>query len=58
MSPDFSCLIPKDLAAWFRRHAPLAPARACELRVGHRGRMVRLPEGSLLSGLRRPAPDL
>ena len=31
-------LIPKDRAAWFRRHAPLAPARACERRVGHRGR--------------------
>ena len=26
--------------AWFRRHAPLAPARACELRVGHRGRLI------------------
>lgn len=34
-------LIPRDRAAWFRRHAPLAPARACELRVGHRGRSIR-----------------
>lgn len=35
-------LIRKDRGAWFRRHAPLAPARACELRVGHRGRFIRM----------------
>lgn len=31
---------PEGHRAWFRRHAPLAPARACELRVGHRGRLI------------------
>jgi hypothetical protein len=31
---------PEGPVAWFRRHAPLAPARACELRVGHRGRLI------------------
>lgn len=40
MSPDFGSWVPKDTWAWFRRHAPLAPARACELRVGRRGRCV------------------
>jgi hypothetical protein len=31
---------PEGPVAWFRRHAPLAPARACELRVGRRGRLI------------------
>lgn len=40
VSPDFGSRVPKDTWAWFRRHALLAPARACELRVGRRGRFV------------------
>jgi hypothetical protein len=35
-----SASYPEGHMAWFRRHAPLAPARACELRVGHRGRLI------------------
>lgn len=41
MSPDFSVRVPKDPVAWFRRHAPPAPARACGLCVGHRDRGLR-----------------
>lgn len=49
MSPDFGHLTRTDRTAWFRRHAPLAPARACELRVGRQGRiLVASPEGSAL----------
>ncbi len=49
VSPDFGSWVPKDTWAWFRRHAPLAPARACELRVGRRGRYVSAPEGVSVS---------
>ena len=49
VSPDFGSWVPKDTWAWFRRHAPLAPARACELRVGRRGRCVSAPEGVSVS---------
>jgi len=41
MSPDFGVRVPKDPVAWFRRHAPPAPARACGLCVGHRDRGLR-----------------
>ena len=41
VSPDFGVSIPKDQVAWFRRHAPPAPARACGLCVGHRDRGLR-----------------
>jgi len=58
VSPDFGSWVPKDTWAWFRRHALLAPARACELRVGRRGRWVFTPEGASVSRPRRPAPLL
>jgi hypothetical protein len=41
-------------ATWFRRHAPLAPARACELRVGRRGWPFSAPEGAAVTSLGGP----
>lgn len=41
VSPDFGVPVPKDHRAWFRRHAPPAPARACGFCVGHRDRGLR-----------------
>ena len=51
VSPDFGSSTPKDHWAWFRRHARSAPARACGLCVGRRGRVFPLPK-------ELPLPDL